>query len=105
MRGNAPGVTKWLPREVQLSGDPDNTTEVLPMTTRPRDAARLHTFTLVRVSPDAEERVSTHPTFEEGWAAGQSAVHADEQAAFSLYAPSGECKARTTTRPCRRACW
>ncbi|MBA2714764.1 MAG: hypothetical protein H0U55_14560 [Rubrobacteraceae bacterium] len=64
------------------------------MTTRPRDAARLHTFTLVRVSPDAEERVSTHPTFEEGWAAGQSAVHADEQAAFSLYAPSGECKAR-----------
>ncbi|MDP8953298.1 MAG: hypothetical protein M3N18_13900 [Actinomycetota bacterium] len=41
---------------------------------------------LVRVHADGrEEPVSEHPSFEEGWAAGQHAVHADRQGAFALY--------------------
>jgi hypothetical protein len=41
---------------------------------------------LVRVHADGtEEPVSEHPTFEDGWQAGTSAVHADKGAAFSLY--------------------
>ena len=43
-------------------------------------------FTLVRVDQDGtEEQVSQHPSFGEGWAAGQHAVHADRQGAFALY--------------------
>ena len=41
---------------------------------------------LVRVHADGrEESVSSHPTFAEGWAAGQHAVHADREGAFALY--------------------
>jgi uncharacterized protein CbrC (UPF0167 family) len=41
---------------------------------------------LVRVHADGtEEQVSEHPTFEDGWQAGTHAVHADRDAAFSLY--------------------
>jgi hypothetical protein len=57
------------------------------MTTLPRDAARVQTFTLVRVSPDAsEEPVSEHPDFSEGWSAGTAAVHADRDHAYRLVA-------------------
>jgi len=41
---------------------------------------------LVRVHADGrEEPVSDHPSFEDGWQAGTSAVHADKDAAFALY--------------------
>lgn len=36
-------------------------------------------------SNGGEEFASGHPTFEEGWAAGQQAVHADREGAYSLY--------------------
>ena len=43
-------------------------------------------FALRRVHPDGtEEAVSEHPTFEEGWVAGQRAVHEDRDSAFALY--------------------
>lgn len=43
-------------------------------------------FVLVEVRADGtEEVVSKHPTFSEGWSAGQEAVHADRTGAFSLY--------------------
>lgn len=42
---------------------------------------------LWRVHPDGtEEPVSEHPTFEEGWSAGQQAVHAERDHAYALYA-------------------
>ncbi len=51
-----------------------------------QSSASLRPYALVRVHPDGtEEPVSKHPSFEDGWAAGQSAVHADKDAAFSLY--------------------
>jgi hypothetical protein len=57
---------------------PDNTPEVLPMTTV--------THALYRIHPDAsEELVSEHPTVTEGWGAGTSAVHADRDHAYALY--------------------
>ena len=46
--------------------------------------AREHV--LVRVHADGtEEPVSKHPSFEEGWSAGQEAVHADREGAYALY--------------------
>ncbi len=58
---------------------PDNTLEVLPMTTLP--------YVLRRVHPDGTtEPVSEHPDFGEGWAAGQSAVHRDREHAYRLVA-------------------
>jgi hypothetical protein len=43
-------------------------------------------FTLLRVNPDGtQEEVSKHPSFEDGWSAGQSAVAEDRAHAFSLY--------------------
>ncbi len=46
-------------------------------------------YTLRRVNQDGtEQQVSEHPDFGDGWSAGQHAVHADGEAAFSLY--SGE---------------
>lgn len=63
--------------------------------TIPRDAARVQTFTLVRVHGDGtEEPMSSHPEFGDGWSAGTAAVHSDKGAAFSLYAPTGERVAR-----------
>ncbi len=57
---------------------PDNTLEVLPMTTLP--------YVLRRVHPDGTtEPVSEHPDFAEGWEAGTSAVHADRDHAYALY--------------------
>ena len=45
-----------------------------------------HPYVLRRVHPDGrEEPVSEHPSFEEGWSAGQVAVHADKEGAYSLY--------------------
>lgn len=65
---------------------PDNLTRRLPVTTLPRDRARVQRFVLMRVSPDAtEEPVSEHPNFTEGWEAGQSAVHRDRDHAYALY--------------------
>jgi hypothetical protein len=44
---------------------------------------------LYRVHPDGStEPVSEHPDFGEGWAAGQSAVHADRDHAYALYTGS-----------------
>lgn len=59
---------------------------------------------LYRVHPDGtEEPVSTHPTFTEGWSAGQAAVHADRTNAYRLYAGrrcvAGFCSIRQTPRP------
>ncbi len=43
-------------------------------------------YVLVRVDADGnEEPVSEYPTFSEGWSAGQEAVHADREGAYSLY--------------------
>jgi hypothetical protein len=43
-------------------------------------------FALRRVHPDgSEEPAGAFPTFSEGWASGQRAVHADRGAAFALY--------------------
>ena len=45
-----------------------------------------HPYVLRRVHPDGrEEPVGDHASFEDGWAAGQSAVHEHREAAFSLY--------------------
>ena len=44
------------------------------------------THALMRVYADGTtEPVSEHPTFTEGWAAGQSAVHHDRDHAYALY--------------------
>ena len=41
---------------------------------------------LVRVHADGtEEPVSEHQSFEEGWSAGQEAVHEHREAAFALH--------------------
>ena len=41
---------------------------------------------LVRVHADGtEEPGGTFPSFEQGWSAGQEAVHADHEGAFALY--------------------
>jgi hypothetical protein len=46
-------------------------------------------YVLRRVHPDGTSKsVSEHPDFGEGWAAGQSAVHADRDHAYALYAGS-----------------
>lgn len=46
----------------------------------------LHPYALFRVHADGtEEPVSSHPAFEQGWSAGQHAVHADRENAYSLY--------------------
>ena len=51
-----------------------------------KDSAPARPFTLFRVDQEGnEEQVSQHPSFAEGWAAGQHAVHADRQGAFALY--------------------
>jgi len=43
-------------------------------------------YVLVRVDQEGtEEPVSEHPTFEDGWQAGTSAVHRERQDAYSLY--------------------
>ena len=43
-------------------------------------------FVLRRVHADgSEQQVSDHASFEEGWAAGQHAVHDDREGAFALY--------------------
>ena len=43
-------------------------------------------FALRRVHQDGtEEAVSGHPTFAEGWSAGQRAVHEDRENAYTLY--------------------
>ncbi len=50
------------------------------------DAASVAGFVLVRVNADgSEEPVSEHPTFSEGWSAGQEAVQAGREGAYSLY--------------------
>ncbi len=49
-----------------------------------RPPARDHV--LVRVHADGrEEQASEHASFEEGWSAGQEAVHANREGAFALY--------------------
>ena len=41
---------------------------------------------LFRVKQDgSSEQVSKHPSFEEGWQAGQRVVHENKQDAYSLY--------------------
>ena len=51
-----------------------------------KSSASRAAFTLFRVDQEGtEKQVSTHPTFENGWAAGQHAVHADREGAFALY--------------------
>jgi hypothetical protein len=51
-----------------------------------KSSASCAPFTLVRVNANGtDEPVSKHPSFEEGWSAGQSAVHEDCASAFSLY--------------------
>ena len=51
-----------------------------------KHGARSAPYELRRVHRDGcEEFASEHQCFEEGWAAGQEAVHADREAAFSLY--------------------
>ncbi len=43
-------------------------------------------YALRRVHPDgAEAPVSEHPTFEDGWSAGQRAVHENRDHAYALY--------------------
>jgi hypothetical protein len=43
-------------------------------------------FTLFRVNPEGtQEEVGKHPSFEDGWSAGQAAVAEDRESAFSLY--------------------
>ncbi len=50
------------------------------------DPTSVAGFVLVRVDADgSEEPVSEHPTFSEGWSAGQEAVHANREGAYSLY--------------------
>jgi hypothetical protein len=42
-------------------------------------------YALRRVYADGgEDRVSDHPTFGDGWSAGQHAVHEDRENAFAL---------------------
>ena len=49
-------------------------------------SASLRPYALVRVHPDGrEEPVSDHASFEEGWSAGQEAVHEHREAAYALY--------------------
>ena len=56
------------------------------MTRKSLAQAPARTHTLVRVYGDgAEEPVGEHHCFEQGWAAGQHAVHADRENAYSLY--------------------
>ena len=51
-----------------------------------KSSAAAHPFTLRRVHQDStEEQVGTFPSFEQGWSAGQHAVHADRENAYSLY--------------------
>lgn len=51
-------------------------------------------YALMRVHPDGTtEPVSTFPDFAEGWSAGQSAVHADQDHAYRLTA-NGQTVAR-----------
>jgi hypothetical protein len=43
-------------------------------------------YALHRVYADGgEEPVSDHPTFGDGWSAGQRAVHEDRENAYALY--------------------
>jgi hypothetical protein len=43
-------------------------------------------YALRRVYADGgEEPVSDHPTFGDGWSAGQHAVHEDREKAYALY--------------------
>lgn len=50
------------------------------------DATSVAGFVLVRVDADGnEEPVSGHASFSDGWSAGQEAVHADREGAYSLY--------------------
>jgi hypothetical protein len=43
-------------------------------------------YALRRVYADGgEEPVSDHPTFGDGWSAGQHAVHEDRENAYALY--------------------
>ena len=43
-------------------------------------------YALRRVHPGGTgETVSEHPTFGEGWSAGQRAVHGDRENAYALY--------------------
>ncbi len=45
-----------------------------------------HPYVLRRVHQDgSEEFASEYPSFEAGWSAGQEAVHADREGAYSLY--------------------
>jgi len=48
------------------------------MTTLPYALRRVH-------ADGGEEPVSEHPTFGDGWSAGQSAVHEDHENAYALY--------------------
>jgi len=51
-----------------------------------KSSASAQPYALVRINPDGiDEAVSKHPSFEEGWSAGQSAVAEDRASAFSLY--------------------
>jgi len=43
-------------------------------------------YALFRVDQEGiEEQVGTFPSFEQGWSAGQEAVHTDHEGAFALY--------------------
>jgi len=43
-------------------------------------------YALFRVDQEGtEEPVGTFPSFEQGWSAGQEAVHEDRDGAFALY--------------------
>ncbi len=56
------------------------------MSSRKSLARPARDHVLVRVHANGtEEPVSEHASFEEGWAAGQHAVHADHEGAFALY--------------------
>ena len=50
----------------------------MSITTLPHELRRVH-------ADGTEEHVSPHPDFGSGWAAGQSAVHADREHCYLLY--------------------
>ena len=61
-------------------------------------------YALLRVHLDGiQETVSEHPTFGDGWRAGQHAVHEDREHAYALYRGNrrlaGFGSARLLTRP------
>ncbi len=56
------------------------------MSSRKSLAQPARDHVLVRVHADGrEEQVGTFPSFEQGWSAGQEAVHEDREGAFALY--------------------